>query len=156
MVWCWAGNSRLTGAARPATLAAVSLFFSAFAMRSVVVNPRFLAAVLSVGGGLLCAAPAQAGGFHGKDGSVILRMCQSADRVKTLSVMCNSYLDGYLDAAHHYASGKPAFCLGDGDRKTLPGAVVAWIGAHPESLTQPAGAVVQKALAQRYPCKGRT
>jgi len=125
-------------------------------MRSVVVNPRFLAAVLSVWGGLLCAAPAQAGGLHGKDGSVILRMCQSADRVKTLSVMCNSYLDGYLDAAHHYASGKPAFCLGDGDRKTLPGAVVAWIGAHPESLTQPAGAVVQKALAQRYPCKGRT
>jgi hypothetical protein len=131
------------------------LNFYAFAMRSVVVTPRFLPAILFAWVGLSGVAQAQPGAFHGKNGSVILRMCQSADRVKTLSAMCHSYLDGYIDAAHHYAKGKPAFCLADGDRKHAPGAVVAWIGAHPESLAQPAATVLQKALAERFPCKGR-
>jgi len=33
--------------------------------------------------------------------------------------------------------------------------LVEWIEAHPESLTQPAAEVLQKALAEHFPCKGR-
>ena len=124
-------------------------------MRSTGTFPRFSAAVLAACCGLLCLTPAQASALHSNDGSVILRMCKSADKVKTLSVMCHSYLDGYLDAAHHYDKGRTAFCLADGDRERLPKVLVAWIGAHPESLTQPAGAVLQKALTERFPCKGK-
>jgi hypothetical protein len=108
--------------------------------------------LLAIGAGLLLVLPAHAAAPRGNDGSVILRMCKGADKVKTLSVMCHSYLDGYLDAAHHYGKGKAAFCLGDGGRQKVPGALVEWIDAHPESLTQPAGEVLQKALAQRFPC----
>lgn len=120
-----------------------------------MVKTRFLPAVLSVWIGLSFFVDAQASGFQGKNGSVILRMCKSADKVKILSVMCNGYLDGYIDAAHHYDKGKADFCLDDGDRMKAPGALVEWIDAHPESLTQPAAEVLQKALTERFPCKGR-
>jgi len=33
--------------------------------------------------------------------------------------------------------------------------LVEWIETHPESLTQPAAEVLQKALAEHFPCKGR-
>lgn len=123
-------------------------------MPSTVVNSHFLPACLSVWLGLFFCVPAQANELHGRNGSVILRMCKSADTVKTLSVMCHSYLDGYVDAAHHYGKGKAAFCLDARDRNVAPGALVAWIDAHPESLTQPAAEVMQQALAARFPCKG--
>lgn len=124
-------------------------------MRSTVVKFRFLPAFLSVWLGLFFCAPAQTSDLHGKNGSVILRMCKSADKVKTLSMMCHSYLDGYIDAAHHYGKGKAAFCLDAGDRNKAPAALADWIEAHPESLNQPAAEVLQKALAARFPCKGR-
>lgn len=124
-------------------------------MRSIVVKTRCLPAILSVGVGLFFSAPAQASELHGRNGSVILRMCKSADTVKMLSVMCQGYLDGYLDASHYYGKGKAAFCLADGDRKKATGVLVEWIEAHPESLTQPAAEVLQKALAEHFPCKGR-
>lgn len=117
------------------------------------VPTRSLAVILPVCAGLLFSTQAQASDFHGKNGSVILRMCKSADRVKTLSVLCHSYLDGYLDAAHHYGKSKAAFCLGDSDRQRAPAALVAWIEAHPESLTRPAAEVLQRALTERFPCK---
>jgi hypothetical protein len=101
---------------------------------------------------LFLCIPAHASDPHAKNGSVILRMCKSADKVKALSVMCNSYLDGYIDAAHHYGKGK-ALCV-DGDRNAVSRAVVAWVEAHPESLTQPAPEVMHKALAEKFPCKG--
>lgn len=123
-------------------------------MYSIVVRPRLLPTALCVWAGLSFFVPAQASGLAGNNGSVVLRMCKSADKVKTLSVMCHSYLDGHIDAAHHYGKGKAAFCLGPADRERAPEAVVAWIGAHPESLTQPAGEVMQKALTERFPCKG--
>lgn len=122
-------------------------------MHSIAVKTRFLPAILSISVGLFFFVDAQASGFQGKNGSVILRMCKSAE-VKTLSVMCSSYLDGYIDAAHHYGKGKAGFCLEDGDKEKARGALVAWIGAHPESLTQPAAEVLQKALTERFPCKG--
>ena len=124
-------------------------------MRSFVAKPGLLPAILSVWVGLFPFVPAQASDVHGKNGSVILRMCKSAETVKTLSVMCHSYLDGYIDAAHHYGKGKASFCLDDVDKKKAPGVLVEWIDAHPESLTQPAAEVMQKALTERFPCKGR-
>ncbi|MHB0918908.1 MAG: hypothetical protein ACYC1G_14150 [Thiobacillus sp.] len=106
------------------------------AMRSTVVKSRLLPAFLSVWLGLYFCAPAQASDHHGKNGSVILRMCKSADQVKTLSVMCHSYLDGYIDAAHHYGKGKAAFCLDARDRNVAPGVLVAWIASR---ILDPAG-----------------
>jgi hypothetical protein len=123
-------------------------------MHSTIVKTRFLPAFLSVWLGLFFCVPAQASDLHGKDGSVILRMCKRADKVKTLSVMCHSYLDGYIDAAHYYGKAKATFCLDARDRNVAPGALVEWIDAHPESLTQPAAEVLQQALAARFPCMG--
>lgn len=101
---------------------------------------------------LPCVAPARAAG---NDGSVVLRMCRGADKVKALSVMCHSYLNGFMDGAHFYSKGgKVGFCLADGDKEKVPAALVAWISDHPETQSQPAGAVLQKALTEKFPCKG--
>lgn len=91
------------------------------------------------------------------DGKMILSMCQGADKVKALSVMCHSYLNGYLDAARYVAKdGKPPFCLGDGDKERAPASIVEWINTHAEAKTQPAGGVMLKALSERFPCgKGK-
>lgn len=102
----------------------------------------------------LWLTPAQAGGGPGNDGVVLLRMCQGADKVRALSVMCHSYLNGYLDATQHYGRGKAAFCLAAGDKERVPAALVAWLGEHPEGQKQPAGQVLEQALAARFPCKG--
>lgn len=115
----------------------------------------FLPAILSVCCGLLLPAPVHAGDAHGKNGSVILRMCKSADTVKMLSVMCRSYLDGYIEASHHFNRNKLAFCLDAGDKQKAPAELVAWIEAHPESLNRPAGEVLQKALTELFPCRGK-
>jgi hypothetical protein len=123
-------------------------------MRSFVTS-RSLPLILSVCAGLCFLAPAHASDAHGKNGSVILRMCKSADTVKMLSVMCRSYLDGYLEAAHHFNRGKLAFCLDADDKQKAPAELVAWIEAHPESLNRPAGEVLQKSLTERFPCRGR-
>jgi hypothetical protein len=111
--------------------------------------------MVSVCVGWLFLAHAHASDAHGKNGSVILRMCKSADTVKMLSVMCRSYLDGYLEAAHHFNRGRLAFCLDADDKQKAPAELVAWIEAHPESLNRPAGEVLQKSLTERFPCKGR-
>lgn len=110
---------------------------------------------------LLCAVSGLAAGgqsneLKGNDGSVVLRMCKGADKVRALSVMCHSYLNGYIDAARYYGkAGKTGFCLEEGDKEKVPNALVDWIGAHPESQSQPAGAVLQQALTERFPCKGK-
>jgi hypothetical protein len=59
----------------------------------------------------LSLAPAPASASPANDGSVLLRMCKGADKVKALSVMCHSYLNGYNDAARHF--GKSGYCLED-------------------------------------------
>lgn len=126
-----------------------------FVMHSIKTNHGFSLAMLAVLSVLFLSLPAQASAVQGKNGSVILRMCKGADAVRALSVMCHSYLDGYIDAAHHYGKGKAAFCLETDDRKKAPGALVEWIEAHPESMNQPAVEVLQKVLTERFPCKGR-
>ena len=123
-------------------------------MRSFVTSCS-LPVILSVCAALLLLTPARASDAHGKNGSVILRMCKSADTVKMLSVMCRSYLDGYLEAAYHFNRGKLAFCLDADDRQRAPAELVAWIEAHPKSLNRPAGEVLQMALTELFPCRGR-
>ncbi len=124
-------------------------------MQSNILKPRFLSVILSAWIGLFGIVPVHAGAVPGKNGSMILRMCKSADTVKMLAVMCNGYLDGYLDAAHHYGKGRAGFCLEGDDRKKAPGALVEWIEAHPQSLNQPAAEVLHQALTERFPCKGK-
>lgn len=109
-------------------------------------------ALLSVLSGPPVAAAVAAATPQGNDGNFVLRMCKGADKVKALSVMCHSYLSGHMDAARHY--GKSGFCLGEGDKEKAPAVLVGWITAHPESLSQPAGSVLHKALAEHFPCKG--
>jgi len=104
--------------------------------------------------GLLITTPLLATQPPVNDGSVILRMCKGADKVKALSVMCHSYLNGYIDGAHHYSKSKVAFCLEVGDKEKAPAALVAWIGANQAALKQPAGEVLQQALTASFPCKG--
>jgi len=103
----------------------------------------------------LISMPVHASPVNVNDGSVILRMCKGADKVKALSVMCHSYLNGYIDGARHFSKGKVTFCLQSGDKEKAPSALVEWIDAHPEVLKQPAGSVLEKALSERFPCKGK-
>ena len=124
-------------------------------MRSIN-NVRFGLVLLSIWATQMVPMSVQARPVNANDGSVILRMCKGADKVKALSVMCHSYLNGYIDAAHHFSKGKVAFCLEGGDKEKAPSALVEWIDAHPEALKQPAGTVLQKALNERFPCKGKT
>ena len=124
-------------------------------MRLILPHLRFLSVVLFAPLGLLFSTHLQATALPVNDGSVILRMCKGADKVKALSVMCHSYLNGYIDGAHHFSKGKVAFCLGAGDKEKVPSALVAWIGANQAALKQPAGAVLQQALLASFPCKGK-
>ena len=117
--------------------------------------PLLRAAALPLLAALLLS-PAPPVRATGNDGSIVLRMCKGADKVKALSVMCHSYLNGFMDGAHHYGKeGKVSFCLGEGDREKAPAALIEWIGAHPDAVGQPAGTVLHKALTERFPCKGK-
>lgn len=96
-------------------------------------------------------------GAAGHDGTAILRMCQGADKVKSLSVMCHSYLNGYLDTTAWHdreAKGKRApFCLGAGDKEKLPGKLVLWLRAHPAEHAKPAPEILGKVLRDLFPCR---
>ncbi|MEW6677772.1 MAG: Rap1a/Tai family immunity protein [Pseudomonadota bacterium] len=103
--------------------------------------------------GLLLAGSAPAA-YKGLDGTALLRMCQGAEKVRALSVMCHNYLNGYLDAAHHF-SARPGFCLADGDKEKLPVGLVEWLKQHADRQKLPAGQALDQALKDLYPCKGR-
>jgi hypothetical protein len=105
--------------------------------------------------GLCGFLPAGASGA-GLDGAVLLRTCQGAAQVKALSVICQSYLNGFIDTAAYYESGGrtgPAFCLGDADKERIPTVLVVWLNAHPEYLKQPAPAVLHQVLSDNFPCR---
>lgn len=93
---------------------------------------RTLLILLPLTAGLLASASAAAAG---NDGSVVLRMCKGADKVKALSVMCHSYLNGFIDGAHHY--GRVGYCLEEGDKEKAPGALVDWIRPIPTPSPSP-------------------
>lgn len=85
-------------------------------------------------------------------GEGLLKMCQGADRVKALAMMCHSYLNGYLDTTF-YSSKPGRFCLGPGGKERLPTLTVTWLKAHPEAMKTPAPEALGKVLAEHYPCR---
>ncbi len=103
---------------------------------------------------LAMISPVASAAYKGLDGTALLRMCQGADKVRALSVMCHNYLNGYLDAAHHFSS-RPGFCLVEGDKEKLPIGMVDWLKSHGEQQKMPAGEVLDLILRDLYPCKGR-
>lgn len=116
-------------------------------------KPLYAAPLLAIL--IMLAEPASASGV-GHDGKAILRMCQGAERVKALSVMCHSYLNGYLDATawRDQAVGKkrPDFCLHAGDKEKVPGKLVLWLRAHPKDQDAPAPEMLGKAFKDLFPC----
>jgi hypothetical protein len=124
-------------------------------MRCPTLSTVLLSITLLINCSLSLAATKRPGTLPANDGSVILRMCKGADKVKALSTMCHSYLNGYIDAAHYFGKGKTPFCLVAGDKEKLPTTLVSWIASHPEALHQPAGAVLQQALTEHFPCHGK-
>jgi len=118
-------------------------------LRSAVIVAAGVIAFLSVGPGNASA--------QGLDGSVLLRTCQAAAQVKALSVICQTYINGFLDTTAYYesGSGKPqlSFCLAETDKERIPAVAVAWLNAHPEYLKQPAPAALRGALSDNFPCK---
>jgi Rap1a immunity proteins len=107
----------------------------------------------------MLAVGASATPVKGLDGYAVLRMCQGAEQVKSLDVMCNSYLNGFIDTLAYLgrrgARTDPAFCLGQGDKARVPTVLVVWLNAHPEAQAQPAPAVLHKVLAESFPCRRR-
>lgn len=111
---------------------------------------RFLGFIMS----LLIAMPSQAStpAHTVQTGEGLLKMCQGADRVKALAMMCHSYLNGYLDTTF-YSSKPGRFCLGPGGKERLPTLTVTWLKAHPEAMKMPAPEALGKVLAEHYPCR---
>lgn len=118
-------------------------------MKHQIMKPLGFCTALSLAWPLAAGAT-----YQGLDGTALLRMCQGADKVRALSVMCHNYLNGYLDAAHHF-SPRPGFCLADGDKERLPDGLVAWLKNHADKQKMPAGQVLDLALRDLYPCKGK-
>lgn len=102
-------------------------------------------ALFCLGGSVAHAMP--------QDASALQRMCQGADKVRALSVMCHSYLNGYLDTVAMYEKGRLSFCFADGDKERVPAELVSWLRLHPELAKEPAPQVLKKALSERFPCK---
>jgi len=107
--------------------------------------------------GLLCMPLAAAAEpVAGRNGDAILKMCQGAEKVKSLSVMCHNYLNGFLDAtawdARRGGKGGAAFCLGEGDKERIPTTLVTWMNAHPDALKQDAGEALHRMLGDSFPC----
>lgn len=95
----------------------------------------------------------------GRLGEDVLKMCQGAERVQALSVMCHNYLNGFLDAtaydARHGGKGSAKFCLGEGDKERIPATLVAWMKAHPAAHKQDAGEALHSMLGDSFPCGKR-
>ena len=98
------------------------------------------------------AAPAGEAGHAVQTGEGLVKMCNGADKVKALGMMCHSYLNGYIDAALFHGQGG-RFCLGDGDKQRLPAVAITWINAHPDYMKKPAPAALGRLLADNYPCR---
>lgn len=110
--------------------------------------------------GCFCCLPlaAAASPVAGRTGDAVLKMCQGAERVKALSVMCHNYLNGFLDAsayAGRHGRGGMKFCLEEGEKKEIPARLVAWMHAHPDALKQDAGEALHRMLGDSYPCGKR-
>ena len=116
-------------------------------------KPRFMARGIILG--LFCGlSMGTASGAEGpaQSGASLLAMCKGADRVRTLAVMCHSYVNGFIDAAGHYGNPAPAFCLSAADHSRVPAVIVDWLGSNPDHLKQPAAVALHKTLSANFPC----
>ncbi|MBS1028846.1 Rap1a/Tai family immunity protein [Gluconobacter albidus] len=106
----------------------------------------------------LVAAPAHAQRVSKVSGKALGQMCSSKSSIG----MCDAYLSGLMDGEAwakkydsfaHDESAPVAFCVPA--QQTAPqvrGLVVAWLRAHNDALTEPAGKAVYRALHDTYPC----
>lgn len=92
------------------------------------------------------------GGHKMQTGEDLMRMCMAAAKVQALSLMCNNYINGYLDAV---VSGlrKGQFCFGKGDRVRLPQAIAIWLAAHPDYKKKPAPEGLDRVLSEKFTCQ---
>ncbi|MXV44264.1 hypothetical protein GS501_04260 [Saccharibacter sp. 17.LH.SD] len=90
-------------------------------------------------------------------GKALGAMCTQKNGVK----MCDAYLSGVIDGeaySHEYGellhdNTPVAFCVPDGQKMLqIRNVVVAWLAAHTDALSQPAGKGVYRALHENYPC----
>lgn len=91
-----------------------------------------------------------------QDGTSLLGMCNGADKVRSLAVMCHSYTNGYIEAANYYTvkqHGKPVFCVDEKRKKMIPLLIASRIKADPELKHQPATAILHTVLSQNFACK---
>lgn len=85
-------------------------------------------------------------------GAGLVKMCGGSDKVKALSMMCHSYLNGYLDTVA-YLGRDGQYCLAAGDKDRLPTMTLYWLKAHPDYLARPAPESLAKLLPALFPCK---
>jgi hypothetical protein len=85
-------------------------------------------------------------------GEALMRMCFGAITVKSLSIMCHNYINGYLDAV---AAGqrKGKICFKTGDPERLPPESIVWLKAHPDYMQRPAPEVLDKVLLEKFACR---
>ncbi len=91
-----------------------------------------------------------------QDGTTLMGMCNGADKVRSLAVMCHSYTNGYIDAANFYATkhqGKPLFCVDEKRKKMIPLLIASRIKADPALKNQPAAAILHTIFSQNFACK---
>lgn len=103
------------------------------------------------------ASLAQAQRVSTVTGKALANMCTNKKGVP----LCDAYLSGVMDSevwSHDYAkltnnTAPVAFCVPK-QQKTpqVRNVVVAWLGAHTEALSQPAGKGVYRALHENYSC----
>lgn len=90
-------------------------------------------------------------------GKTLGAMCSQKKGV----ALCDAYLSGVMDsevwsrdyAVLNHDTAPTAFCVPK-EQKTpqVRNVVVAWLGAHTDALSQPAGKGVYRALHENYPC----
>lgn len=121
----------------------------------------FIPAALSVLAVCAFSAPAQAQRISKISDKNLGAMCSQK---KTIS-LCDAYIAGMADSevwAHDYAalkhdSAPVAFCIPPQQTTAqIRNIVVAWLGAHQEALSEPAGRGVYRALHDNYPCGIKT
>ncbi|MBM4189963.1 MAG: hypothetical protein FJ210_04505 [Betaproteobacteria bacterium] len=91
-----------------------------------------------------------------QDGTTLMGMCNGADKVRSLAVMCHSYTSGYVEAANFYAikqRGKPLFCINEEGKKMIPLLIASRIKAQPELAKEPASAILHILFSQNFACK---
>ncbi len=91
-----------------------------------------------------------------QNGASLMGMCNGADKVRSLAVMCHSYTNGFIDAANHYAikqRGKPVFCIDEKRKKMIPLLITSRIKAQPELTKAPATTILHTIFSQNFACK---